>query len=92
MGESALHLARCRNKSLVNLLYLASVSLCAICDVDSIPLDRARTRLPQTLLGKCPITIRTRTFETVTLSFTLDQEASDVFESVKDLTVASTWT
>ncbi len=54
------------------------------------PLIALVTRLPQTLLGKSPITIRTRTFETITLSFKVEQEASDVFDSVKDLTVSST--
>jgi myotubularin-related protein 6/7/8 len=41
------------------------------------------------LHGKSPLTFHCRTFETFTLSFTKDSEAHDVFESVKELTVAS---
>lgn len=37
------------------------------------------------------MTVRTRTFETFTLSFKLDMEVLDVFDSVKDLTVARTF-
>lgn len=54
------------------------------------PLIALVTRMPHTLLGKCPITIRSRTFEMVTLAFTAEQDAADVFDSIKDLTVAST--
>jgi myotubularin-related protein 6/7/8 len=53
------------------------------------PLISLVTRLPQTFTGKSPLTIRTRTFENLLLSFERDTEASDVFESVKELTVAS---
>ena len=53
------------------------------------PLISLVTRLPQTLTGKSPLTIRTRTFENLLLSFERDTEASDVFESIKELTVAS---
>jgi hypothetical protein len=47
------------------------------------------TRLPVTLQGKSPLTFHCRTFESFTLSFADDSEAIDVFESVKELTVAS---
>lgn len=40
--------------------------------------------------GLYPLTTRTRTFETFSLSFKVLQEAIDVFESVKELTVVST--
>lgn len=53
------------------------------------PLISLVTRLPQTLAGKNPLAIRMRTFENIVLSFEKDTEASDVFESVKELTVAS---
>lgn len=56
------------------------------------PLIALVTRMPHTLLGKCPISIRCRTFETITLSFGAEQDATDVFDSVKDLTVSSTFT
>lgn len=71
---------------------LCPIRLYAFCSAMQIPypLIALVTRLPQTLLGRCPITIRTRTFETITLSFKVEQEASDVFDSVKDLTVSST--
>ncbi|SRR6266550_1747037 len=46
------------------------------------------TRLPQTLQGRCPLTFHTRTFETFSLVFDKDVDAHDVFESVKELTVA----
>ncbi|KAF8643804.1 hypothetical protein AX16_008822 [Volvariella volvacea WC 439] len=52
------------------------------------PLISSVTRLPQSLQGQCPLTIYTRTFENFTLSFTKESEACDVFESVKELTVA----
>ncbi|KAG6896825.1 hypothetical protein C0992_005866 [Termitomyces sp. T32_za158] len=45
--------------------------------------------LPQTLQGQYPVTFHTRTFETFSLSFTKDKDATDVFESVKELTVAT---
>ncbi|KAG6868687.1 hypothetical protein C0993_011917 [Termitomyces sp. T159_Od127] len=44
--------------------------------------------LPQTLQGQYPVTFHTRTFETFSLSFSRDKDATDVFESVKELTVA----
>jgi len=47
------------------------------------------TRHPQASTGKSPLTIRTRTFENLLLSFEEDAEAVDVFESIKELTVAS---
>lgn len=54
------------------------------------PLISLVTRLPQTLHGHCPLTFHCRTFETFTISFGKDTDALDVFESVKELTVAST--
>lgn len=42
-----------------------------------------------TLQGQCPLTIHTRTFETIFMTFVTEQDAVDVFESVKELTVAS---
>ncbi|KAI0291199.1 protein-tyrosine phosphatase-like protein [Multifurca ochricompacta] len=56
------------------------------------PLINLVTRLPQTLSGQCPISFRCRTFETFSLSFERDAEATDVFESVKELTVANSVT
>ncbi|THH16496.1 hypothetical protein EW146_g4156 [Bondarzewia mesenterica] len=52
------------------------------------PLIALVTRLPQTLSGQSPIAFRCRTFESFSLSFDKDNEAVDVFESVKELTVA----
>lgn len=52
------------------------------------PLISLVSRLPQTLHGQCPLTFHTRTFETFYLSFANDGDAADVFESVKELTVA----
>ncbi|GJE96888.1 myotubularin family protein [Phanerochaete sordida] len=56
------------------------------------PLIALVTRMPQTIQGRCPLTFRTRTFETFTLSFKHDRDAMDVFDSVKDLTVATSVT
>ncbi|KAH9980851.1 protein-tyrosine phosphatase-like protein [Lactifluus volemus] len=56
------------------------------------PLINLVTRLPQTLSGQCPISFRCRTFETFSLSFEKDSDATDVFESVKELTVANSVT
>ncbi|KAF8586562.1 phosphatases II [Ramaria rubella] len=56
------------------------------------PLISLVTRLPQTLQGLTPLAFRCRTFETFTLSFVQDQDATDVFESVKELTVATSVT
>ncbi|TCD70246.1 hypothetical protein EIP91_004147 [Steccherinum ochraceum] len=53
------------------------------------PLVSLVTRLPQTIHGLSPLTIRSRTFETFTLSFKLEKDAIDVFESMKGLTVAT---
>ena len=52
------------------------------------PLIALVTRLPQTLSGQCPINFRCRTFESFSLFFDREDEALDVFESVKELTVA----
>ncbi|KAG5642888.1 hypothetical protein DXG03_001930 [Asterophora parasitica] len=48
--------------------------------------------LPQTLQGQCPVNFHTRTFETFSLSFSKENDAVDVFESVKELTVATSVT
>ncbi|KAJ7156974.1 protein-tyrosine phosphatase-like protein [Mycena crocata] len=53
------------------------------------PLISLVTRLPQTLQGQCPLTLHSRTFETFSLAFNKEAEASDVFDSVKELTVAT---
>ncbi|KAF7322631.1 Protein phosphatase [Mycena chlorophos] len=53
------------------------------------PLISLVTRLPQTHQGKTPLTFNTRTFETFSLAFGRDSDAADVFDSVKDLTVAT---
>ncbi|KAK7054644.1 phosphatidylinositol-3-phosphatase ymr1 [Paramarasmius palmivorus] len=53
------------------------------------PLISLVTRLPQTLLGQCPVTFHTRTFETFSIEFTKESDAIDVFDSVKELTVAT---
>lgn len=52
------------------------------------PLISLVTRLPSTLQGQSPLTLRTRTFESFTLSFSSEGDSSDVFESIKELTVA----
>ncbi|KAL4246036.1 protein-tyrosine phosphatase family protein [Abortiporus biennis] len=56
------------------------------------PIVSLVTRLPQTLHGLCPLTIRSRTFETITLTFKGEKDAIDVFESIKELTVATSIT
>ncbi|KAG6861532.1 hypothetical protein C0995_015265 [Termitomyces sp. Mi166 len=53
------------------------------------PIISLVSRLPQTLQGQYPVTFHTRTFETFSLSFSKDKDATDVFESVKELTVAT---
>lgn len=53
------------------------------------PLISLVSRMPMTLYGRCPLTFHTRTFETVFLSFDTEKDAIDVFDSVKELTVAS---
>ncbi|KAL1947939.1 hypothetical protein VTO73DRAFT_13663 [Trametes versicolor] len=53
------------------------------------PLISLVSRMPMTLQGQSPLTIHTRTFETTFLSFVSEKEAIDVFESVKELTVAT---
>ncbi|KAL0577882.1 phosphatidylinositol-3-phosphatase ymr1 [Marasmius crinis-equi] len=52
------------------------------------PLISLVNRLPQTLQGQCPVTFHTRTFETFSIQFTNEGDGLDVFESVKELTVA----
>ncbi|EGN95533.1 hypothetical protein SERLA73DRAFT_95032 [Serpula lacrymans var. lacrymans S7.3] len=52
------------------------------------PLISLVSRMPLTLQGQCPLTFHTRTFETFSLSFSKENEVIDVFESVKELTVA----
>ncbi|KAI0345422.1 phosphatases II [Trametopsis cervina] len=56
------------------------------------PLMSLVTRMPHTLKGQSPITCRTRSFETFTLSFVAEKDAQDVFDSVRDLTVATSVT
>ncbi|TFK76237.1 phosphatases II [Pluteus cervinus] len=56
------------------------------------PLISLVTRLPQTLKGQSPLTVYTRTFDNFTLTFSKEAEAVDVFESVKELTVATSVT
>ncbi|KZP21226.1 phosphatases II [Athelia psychrophila] len=53
------------------------------------PLISLVTRLPQTLLGQSPLAFSCRTFETFTISCVKESDAMDVFESVKELTVAT---
>ncbi|KAF7975840.1 hypothetical protein HWV62_8405 [Athelia sp. TMB] len=53
------------------------------------PLINLVTRLPQTLLGQSPLAFSCRTFETFTISFAKESDAVDVFESVRELTVAT---
>ncbi|KAF8758863.1 protein-tyrosine phosphatase family Non-receptor class myotubularin subfamily [Rhizoctonia solani] len=50
------------------------------------------TRLPQTLTGSSPISVRCRTFENLTFYFANPQHASDVFDSVRESTVATSVT
>jgi myotubularin-related protein 6/7/8 len=52
------------------------------------PLLALLTRLPQNLRGQSSLSVRTRTFDIFTLVFEHDTEAADVFDSVKELTVA----
>jgi hypothetical protein len=52
------------------------------------PLVNMCTRLPQGLQGLTPLLIRTRTFETLTFSFRKEVDAFNVFETVRELTVA----
>ncbi|EKM55086.1 uncharacterized protein PHACADRAFT_208612 [Phanerochaete carnosa HHB-10118-sp] len=56
------------------------------------PLIALVNRMPQTIQGRSPVAFRTRTFETFTLSFKQESDAIDVFDSVKDLTVATSIT
>ncbi|KAJ7219515.1 protein-tyrosine phosphatase-like protein [Mycena pura] len=53
------------------------------------PLISLVTRLPQTLQGQSPLTFHSRTFDTFSLAFNKEADASDVFNSVKELTVAT---
>lgn len=63
---------------------------CANCCISQIPypIINLVTRLPVSFSGLSPISIRTRTFESYTLFFPQDSQCLDVFETVKDLTVA----
>ncbi|KAI8982835.1 phosphatases II [Trametes punicea] len=56
------------------------------------PIISLVSRMPMTLHGHSPLTIHTRTFETIFLSFVNEKDAIDVFESVKELTVATSVT
>ncbi|KAJ7172226.1 protein-tyrosine phosphatase-like protein [Mycena filopes] len=53
------------------------------------PLISLVTRLPQTHQGQSPLNFNSRTFETFSLAFNKESDASDVFDSVKELTVAT---
>ncbi|KAH9483902.1 Phosphoinositide 3-phosphatase [Psilocybe cubensis] len=52
------------------------------------PLISLVNRLPHTLQGQSQLNFQTRTFESFSLTFKKDTDAGDVFESVKELTVA----
>lgn len=52
------------------------------------PLVSMCTRLPQGLQGRTPLLIRTRTFDALTFSFRKEVDAFNVFETVRELTVA----
>ena len=52
------------------------------------PLISQVNRLPQSLQGQTQLDFYTRTFESFSLTLAKDTEATDVFESVKELTVA----
>lgn len=52
------------------------------------PLISLVNRRPQTIQGQSQLNFQTRTFESFSLTFKRDSDASDVFESVKELTVA----
>ncbi|KAF9532181.1 protein-tyrosine phosphatase-like protein [Crepidotus variabilis] len=52
------------------------------------PLISQVNRLPQNLQGDTVVNFQTRTFESSSFSFKKDSDAADVFESVKELTVA----
>ncbi|KAG8743891.1 hypothetical protein FRC10_011181 [Ceratobasidium sp. 414] len=56
------------------------------------PLISLVTRLPQTLVGLSPISVRCRNFENFSLYFEKDQDALDVFDSVRESTVATSVT
>ncbi|CAE6517170.1 unnamed protein product [Rhizoctonia solani] len=56
------------------------------------PLISLVTRLPQTLTGSSPISVRCRTFENLALYFESSLEASDVFDSVRESTVVTSVT
>ncbi|TDL25030.1 phosphatases II [Rickenella mellea] len=56
------------------------------------PLISLVTRLPQTLQGLSPLSVQCRTFRFFTLSFRKDTEATDVFDSIRELTVTSSVT
>jgi len=52
------------------------------------PLISLVNRRPQNLQGQSQLNFQTRTFESFSLTFEKLSESSDVFESVKELTVA----
>ncbi|KAJ1309556.1 hypothetical protein OPQ81_006329 [Rhizoctonia solani] len=56
------------------------------------PLISLVTRMPQTLTGSSPISIRCRTFENLTLYFEEPQDALNVFDSIRESTVATSVT
>ncbi|KAH8826937.1 protein-tyrosine phosphatase-like protein [Flagelloscypha sp. PMI_526] len=53
------------------------------------PLISLVTRAPQSLQGESPLAIHLRTFRTVSLVFKSDKDCSDVFDSIKELTVTT---
>lgn len=71
-------------KSLQLRLYTSSDRIAQI----PYPLISLVNRLPQTLQGQSQLNFHTRTFESFSLTMKKDSDASDVFESVKELTVA----
>lgn len=52
------------------------------------PLISLSQKQPQTISGLTPLLIHTRTFESLTFEFSRDRDAEDVFQTVKELTVA----
>src|SRR5258706_2635276 len=72
-NPSVLHGARANNNHSLQVQY---------------PLINTCTRLPQGLQGLTPLLVRTRTFETLTFCFRKEVDAFNVFETVRELTVA----
>ncbi|KAG7448061.1 phosphatases II [Guyanagaster necrorhizus] len=51
--------------------------------------DEGKEKELWTIQGQSPLTFNSRTFETFTVSFPRDSDSTDVFESVKELTVTT---